>query len=204
MFRIIRCRAQEREAKAKRRIGLGVTGLADALIMCRVRYGKRDVRGADRAVVQDDPPRGLFGVERVAAEKGSFPLFDREKYLATGRRWRELDAGACARAIALHGMRNALLTSIAPTGTISLLAENVSSGIEPVFAYSYKRKITKAGGERSEEKVEDYAYRLLPRAARRTARCPTISSMRRPCRRRRISRCRRRRRNMSTARFPRP
>jgi ribonucleoside-diphosphate reductase alpha chain len=149
--------AQEREAKAKRRIGLGVTGLADALIMCRVRYGSAPSVTLIERWFKTIRRAAYSASSAIAGEKGSFPLFDREKFLA-GQTVKELDQDIRA-AMGLHGMRNALLTSIAPTGTISLLAENVSSGIEPVFAYSYKRKITKAGGERSEEKVEDYAYR---------------------------------------------
>ncbi len=148
---------QEREAKAKRRIGLGVTGLADALIMCRVRYGSAPSVNLIERWFKTIRRAAYLASSGLAAEKGSFPLFDREKFLA-GQTVKELDQDIRA-AIGLHGMRNALLTSIAPTGTISLLAENVSSGIEPVFAYSYKRKITRAGGERSEERVEDYAYR---------------------------------------------
>lgn len=150
--------AQEREAKAKRRIGLGVTGLADALIMCGATYGspqsielienwfKRLRRAAYSASVE------------LAAEKGAFPLYVQDKYL-NGPTISELEPDLRS-AIAGHGIRNALLTSIAPTGTISLLAENVSSGIEPVFAYSYRRKITLENGEKSDEDVEDYAYRL--------------------------------------------
>ncbi|MEQ1864756.1 MAG: adenosylcobalamin-dependent ribonucleoside-diphosphate reductase [Micropepsaceae bacterium] len=148
---------QEREAKAKRRIGLGVTGLADALIMCRVRYGSAASVTLIERWFKTIRRAAYLASSGLAAEKGSFPLFEREKFL-DGQTVKELDQDVRA-AIALHGIRNALLTSIAPTGTISLLAENVSSGIEPVFAYSYKRKITRAGGERSEEKVEDYAYR---------------------------------------------
>jgi ribonucleoside-diphosphate reductase alpha chain len=95
----------------------------------------------------------------LSSEKGAFPLFDRAKYLQ-GETVAGLDAELRAL-INAHGVRNALLTSIAPTGTISLLAENVSSGIEPVFAYTYKRRITKADGTQSEEVVEDYAHRLF-------------------------------------------
>ena len=149
---------QEREAKAKRRIGLGVTGLADALIMCRVRYGSAPSVTLIERWLKTIRRAAYSASSALAAEKGAFPLFVRDKFL-DGETVREIDQDVRA-SIALHGMRNALLTSIAPTGTISLLAENVSSGIEPVFAYSYTRKITRAGGQQSEEKVEDYAYRL--------------------------------------------
>ena len=69
----------------------------------------------------------------------------------------------CATAIARHGIRNALLTSIAPTGTISLFADNVSSGLEPVFSFRYTRNVLMPDGTRSEEEVSDYAYRLFRR-----------------------------------------
>ena len=97
----------------------------------------------------------------LAAEKGPFPLFDKEKYLAG-----ETIAGLgddVRAAIARHGIRNALLTSVAPTGTISLFADNVSSGIEPVFSYRYTRNVLMPDGSRREEEVSDYAYRLFRR-----------------------------------------
>ena len=151
--------AQEREAKAKRRIGLGVTGLADALIMCRARYGSAESVALIERWFKALRRAAYSASCELASEKGSFPLFDRAKFLA-GQTVAELDAELKAL-INAHGIRNALLTSIAPTGTISLLAENVSSGIEPVFAYTYRRKITRADGTLSEEVVEDYAHRLF-------------------------------------------
>jgi ribonucleoside-diphosphate reductase alpha chain len=149
---------QEREAKAKRRIGLGVTGLADALIMCGARYGSPDSIALIERWFKTIQRAAYSASAELAAEKGSFPNFQREKYL-DGTTISELDEDVREQ-ISVNGIRNALLTSIAPTGTISLLAENVSSGIEPAFAYSYKRKVTRAGGERTEETVEDYAHRL--------------------------------------------
>ena len=84
-----------------------------------------------------------------------------------------------------HGIRNALLTSIAPTGTISLFADNVSSGLEPVFSFNYTRNVLMPDGSRTAEEVSDYAYRAVPPPERRRGRrCPTISSTRRRCRRR--------------------
>ena len=150
--------AQRQEAQAKRRIGLGVTGLADALLMLGLRYG------SDAAVAQTEA--WMAAVERaaylasveIAKEKGAFPLFDKDQYLASAH-VSELDEDVRA-AIAEHGVRNALLTSIAPTGTISLYAGNVSSGVEPVFAYSYTRKVLQHDGSRTEEEVVDYAVRL--------------------------------------------
>jgi ribonucleoside-diphosphate reductase alpha chain len=150
--------AQQAEAMAKRRIGLGVTGLADALILCRARYGsERAVALTEQwlAAVQCHAYRASI---ELAAEKGPFPLFDREKYLE-GPMIRALDADLRA-ALAEHGIRNALLTSIAPTGTISLFADNVSSGIEPVFAYSCDRNVLMPDGSRRQEEVSDFAFRL--------------------------------------------
>ncbi len=150
---------QSAEAKAKRRIGLGVTGLADALIMCRTRYGSSD---AVRLTEQ-----WLSAIRRIAykasvslaAEKGPFPLFDAEPYLA-GETIQSLDKET-REAIGQQGIRNALVTSIAPTGTISLLADNVSSGIEPVFSHSYTRQVLMPDGVHREEKVTDYAFGLF-------------------------------------------
>jgi ribonucleoside-diphosphate reductase alpha chain len=94
---------------------------------------------------------------RLAEEKGAFPLFDREAYLA-GETVGALDEDVRAL-IARHGIRNALLTSVAPTGTISLVADNISSGVEPVFALAYTRKVLQPDGSRVEEDVSDYALR---------------------------------------------
>ena len=124
--------AQAREARAKRRIGLGVTGLADALILCGARYGSRAAVALTEQWLKTVLRAAYLASTELAAEKGAFPLYDQEKYLA-GNFVQTLDPDV-REAIAAHGIRNALLTSIAPTGTISLLAGNVSSGIEPVFA----------------------------------------------------------------------
>ena len=149
--------AQRHEALAKRRIGLGVTGLADALIFCRARYGSPEsVMLIDRWLEVLSHAAYEASTE-LAEEKGAFPLFDRDKYLARPN-IRKLPEPIRDR-IAAHGIRNALVTSIAPTGTISLFADNVSSGIEPVFAHSYTRKVLLADGTREEETVSDYAYR---------------------------------------------
>ncbi|MGI4944197.1 MAG: adenosylcobalamin-dependent ribonucleoside-diphosphate reductase [Janthinobacterium lividum] len=149
---------QRQEAYAKRRIGLGLTGLADALMMVGQRYGSDEAaETAGRWAGLVSRAAYLTSAD-LAAEKGAFPLFDRNAYLA-GESIRDLDADVQA-SIARQGIRNALLTSIAPTGTISLLADNVSSGIEPVFAHSYTRKVTERDGSKREELVEDYAVRL--------------------------------------------
>ena len=161
---------QAAEAKAKRRIGLGVTGLADALIMCRARYGSEAaVQLTGQWLRRIQRVAYLASVE-IAREKGVFPLFDREPYLA-GETIQSLDKDV-KEAIAAHGIRNALLTSIAPTGTISLLADNVSSGLEPVFSFSYTRSVLMPDGERRTEEVSDYAYRLYRRMFGETAELP--------------------------------
>jgi ribonucleoside-diphosphate reductase alpha chain len=149
---------QDKEAKAKRRIGLGVTGLADALIFCGVRYGSPEavrLTGEWLGAVQR---LSYLASADIAAEKGSFPLYDRARYLA-GETIRGLPEDVRS-AIGRYGIRNALLNSIAPTGTISLLADNVSSGIEPVFAFSYVRHVLQPDGSKREESVEDHAFRL--------------------------------------------
>ena len=153
--------AQRHEADAKRRIGLGVTGLADALVMCGVRYGSREavrLTGEWMGAFRDHAYRASIA---LAAEKGSFPLYDAEAYLA-GETVGELGPEIRAE-LRRHGIRNALLTSIAPTGTISLLANNISSGVEPVFSYSYSRNLLMPDGSRREEEVSDFAFRLFRR-----------------------------------------
>jgi len=151
--------AQRHEAQQKRRIGLGITGLADALVMCGLRYGSREAVSATEAWLGLIEREAYLASAALAAEKGSFPLFDKEKYLA-GETIAALDDDV-REAIAKNGIRNALLTSVAPTGTISLFADNVSSGIEPVFSYRYTRSVLMPDGTRREEEVSDYAYRLF-------------------------------------------
>ena len=152
---------QTREAQAKRRIGLGVTGLADALIMCRARYGSAEALRLTEEWMAAIEREAYLASTELAKEKGAFPLFDKDAYLS-GDTILGLDADV-REAIATHGIRNALLTSIAPTGTISLLADNVSSGLEPVFSFTYTRRILLPDGTRQEEEVSDYAYRLFKR-----------------------------------------
>lgn len=146
------------EAKAKRRIGLGVTGLADALLMVGLRYGSEEAARVTETWMHAIARAAYLASVDLAREKGAFPLFDAEGYLASGT-MAQMDADV-REAIARHGIRNALLTSVAPTGTISLYAGNVSSGIEPVFAYAYTRKVLQPDGSRTEEEVVDYAVRL--------------------------------------------
>ena len=150
--------AQAQEAAAKRRIGLGVTGLADALLMKGLRYGSDAAAAQTERWLKRIARAAYLASVELAKEKGAFPLFDAEKFLASGT-MRAMDEDVRA-AIAEHGIRNALLTSIAPTGTISLYAGNVSSGIEPVFAYRYTRKVLQKDGTRTEEEVVDYAVQM--------------------------------------------
>jgi ribonucleoside-diphosphate reductase alpha chain len=152
---------QRIEAKAKRRIGLGVTGLADALIMMQARYGSSRGLEITETWMKRLQRQAYLASAALAKEKGPFPLFDRDAYLA-GESVMELDEDVRA-AIAEHGIRNALVTSIAPTGTISLFADNVSSGLEPVFAFSYTRNVLMPDGSRRSEEVADYAVRLYRR-----------------------------------------
>ncbi|MDE3028855.1 MAG: adenosylcobalamin-dependent ribonucleoside-diphosphate reductase, partial [Paracoccaceae bacterium] len=149
---------QAEEAHNKRRIGLGVTGLADALLMMGLRYGSEEAAAQTEAWMKAIARASYLASVDLAKEKGAFPLFDAKKYLASGNMM-QMDKDV-RDAIAKHGIRNALLTSIAPTGTISLYAGNVSSGIEPVFAYAYTRKVLQKDGSRTEEEVVDYAVKL--------------------------------------------
>ena len=150
--------AQALEAQNKRRIGLGVTGLADALLMLGLRYGADDAVAQTGVWMKAIARSAYLASVDLAKEKGAFPLFDAKKYLASGF-MSKMDKDV-RDAIAKHGIRNALLTSIAPTGTISLYAGNVSSGIEPVFAYAYTRKVLQKDGSRTEEEVVDYAVQM--------------------------------------------
>ncbi len=169
--------AQAQEAHAKRRIGLGVTGLADALILCGVRYGSARAVELTEQWMKAVQRAAYFASVQLAAEKGPFPLFDKEAYLA-GETIRALDEDL-RQAIADYGIRNALLTSVAPTGTISIFADNVSSGLEPVFSFRYTRNVLLPDGTRKEEEVSDYAYRLFHRLkGDAVSRCRIISSMR--------------------------
>lgn len=149
--------AQEKEARAKRRIGLGITGLADALLFCGAAYGSGEAVALAQAWLGTIKREAYRASAELAGEKGPFPLYDRA--MLERPNLSSLDKETRAL-IAAHGLRNGCLTSIAPTGTTSLLAGNVSSGIEPVFAYSYTRKIRQGDGTTREEQVEDYAMRV--------------------------------------------
>ena len=148
---------QETEAKTKRRIGLGITGLADALLFCGTAYGSGPAVALTRRWLEIIKREAYRASAEIAAERGAFPAYD--ALILDRPNLAGLDEETRAL-IAEHGLRNGCLTSIAPTGTTSLLAGNVSSGIEPVFAYSYTRKIRNADGSTREEQVEDYAMRV--------------------------------------------
>ena len=149
--------AQEQEAFQKRRIGLGITGLADALIFCRTRYGSPPSISLTEHWLRIIRDAAYDESANLASEKGGFPLFERDAFL---RRPNIVALPEPIRAkIAQSGIRNALLTSIAPTGTISLFAGNISSGIEPVFANSFVRNILMPDGSQREERITDFAYR---------------------------------------------
>jgi ribonucleoside-diphosphate reductase alpha chain len=151
--------AQREEAENKRRIGLGITGLADALIFCGKRYGSQEAVILTRRWMAAFRDAAYLASVELAREKGSFPLFEKEAFLA-GKTIRSL-APELRDAIAKDGIRNALVTSVAPTGTISLLADNISSGVEPVFSFTHKRHILQPDGSREEVEASDHAYRLF-------------------------------------------
>ena len=156
---------QQEEARNKRRIGLGVTGLADALIMCGLRYGSPEAVSRTEKWLHIIAIAAYKASVELAKEKGAFPVFDADGYLAEGTFASTLPP-ELKDDIRKYGIRNSHLTSIAPTGTISLYAGNVSSGIEPIFAASYTRKVLQPDGSKTEERVTDYALTVWERKAR--------------------------------------
>lgn len=152
--------SQRQKAQEDRQLGLGVTGLADALLMLGLTYGSTKATEATEDVMRLIALSAYSASVDLAKKKGAFPTFNADEFLKAPRFAGRLPTGMKA-AIRKHGIRNALLTSIAPTGTISLYAGNVSSGIEPVFAYHYTRKVLQPDGSKTEERVEDYALNLF-------------------------------------------
>ena len=150
---------QQREAMSKRRVGLGVTAVADALIMLGVTYGSNEAVTMVEFWIRVMQNAAYSASADLAAERGSFPAYDANRHMSQPS-VTQLEANVRDK-IARHGLRNAALTSIAPTGTISMLAGNVSSGIEPVFATSYTRLITNADGSKRTERADDYAVSLF-------------------------------------------
>lgn len=151
---------QSREAHDKRRVGLGYTGLGDALIMLGLRYNTEAARTMAVRISERLRDSAYRASVELAREKGPFPLLDVEAYLNAGF-LRRLPADI-RDAITRFGIRNSHLTSIAPTGTISLaFADNASNGIEPPFAFSYTRRKREADGSLREYIVEDHAHRVF-------------------------------------------
>jgi ribonucleoside-diphosphate reductase alpha chain len=148
--------AQEKEAKAKRRMGIGVTGLANALEIMGMEYGSEEFLSVTKKIMKALRDESYMASAILSAEKGSFPLFDKEKYLE-GKFVKTLPE-SIRKLIAEHGIRNSHLISIAPTGTISLSADNISSGCEPVYTYEYDRTIQTPEGP-IVSTVSDYAFR---------------------------------------------
>ena len=150
---------QKQEAASKRRIGLGFTGLGDALIMLGLRYDTDAARAMAARISEVMRDRAYLASSELAQERGAFPLFDADKYLA-GRFVSRLPEHVRA-AIRQHGIRNSHLLSIAPTGTISLaFADNASNGIEPPFSWTYDRLKRMPDGQKVTYAVEDHAWRL--------------------------------------------
>lgn len=146
---------QEVEAKNKRRMGLGITGLANALEVIGLPYGS-DIFLQEQAIIMETLRDEAYKASiELAKEKGAFPLFD-VKLLES--EFAKTLPDSIRNGIAEFGLRNSHLLSVAPTGTISLSADNVSSGIEPVFSHSYDRTIQTVDGPRI-EKVTDWAFR---------------------------------------------
>ncbi|MBS0545515.1 MAG: adenosylcobalamin-dependent ribonucleoside-diphosphate reductase [Proteobacteria bacterium] len=151
---------QHAEAQSKRRVGLGFTGLGDALIMLGKRYDTPEAREEARKISEYMRNRAYLASSDLARERGAFPLFNADLYLSGGNFASRLPADVKDK-IRKHGIRNSHLLSIAPTGTISLaFADNASNGIEPPFSYTYTRRKRMADGTFKEYAVEDYAWRL--------------------------------------------
>ncbi|QPF75569.1 adenosylcobalamin-dependent ribonucleoside-diphosphate reductase [Roseateles sp. DAIF2] len=155
--------AQAQEARNKRRIGLGFTGLGDTLVMLNLRYDSEAAREQARRISEIMRDAAYAASSDLAAEKGAFPLFNADLYLSGGNFASRLPQALKDR-IRAQGLRNSHLLSIAPTGTISLaFADNASNGIEPAFSWAYTRKkrLGQAeGGGFKEYQVEDHAWRL--------------------------------------------
>jgi len=149
---------QAQMQRRNRRIGLGITGLANALIMLGLHYADSEARQIAARIMKTICHTAYRTSVDFAKETGPFPLFDGEKYLQ-GRFIQTLPEDI-RRAIKEHGIRNSHLTAIAPTGTISLLANNVSSGLEPIYDLGFSRRVLELDGNYKEYNVSDYSYRL--------------------------------------------
>ncbi|WP_332672468.1 adenosylcobalamin-dependent ribonucleoside-diphosphate reductase [Aromatoleum sp.] len=164
---------QENEAQSKRRVGLGFTGLGDALIMLCKRYDTDEARAVAAKISEYMRDRAYLASAELARERGAFPLFNADLYLSGGNFASRLPAEVKDK-IRKHGVRNSHLLSIAPTGTISLaFADNASNGIEPPFSYTYTRRKRMGDGTYKEYAVEDYAWRLYRHIGGNADRLPT-------------------------------
>ncbi|CAN5201496.1 hypothetical protein BH11PSE9_BH11PSE9_34380 [soil metagenome] len=151
---------QREEARSKRRIGLGFTGLGDALVMLNLRYETEPARAMAHRIAEAMRDAAYEASVDLAKERGAFPLFNADLYL-TGTTFASRLPQALRDRIRAHGLRNSHLLSIAPTGTISLaFADNASNGIEPAFSWRYTRKKRMPDGSLKEYAVEDHAWRL--------------------------------------------
>lgn len=151
---------QRAEAQAKRRIGVGFTGMGNVLAMLCLRYDREEGRAMAAQIAERMRDAAYLASVGLAQEKGAFPKFDAQGYLQPGTFASRLPQ-AIQQAIRAHGIRNSHLLSIAPTGTVSLaFADNASNGIEPPFSWTYRRKKREADGSTSEYAVEDHAWRL--------------------------------------------
>lgn len=149
---------QKQEALNKRRMGLGITGLANTAEILGHPYASDRMKTFTRFVLEALQSEAYESSVDLAIEKGPFPLFDREKFLESEYA-RSLPQHLRNR-IDEHGIRNSHLLSVAPTGTISLSADNVSSGLEPPYSLSFDRRVIMAGGDERWEEVKDYAYQF--------------------------------------------
>ncbi|MEK6212061.1 MAG: adenosylcobalamin-dependent ribonucleoside-diphosphate reductase [Pseudomonadota bacterium] len=163
---------QKQEAHDKRRIGLGFTGLGDALIMLGLRYDTGEARAMAARIAEHMRDEAYAASVALAQEKGAFPLLDAEQYLAAPRFASRLPQ-ALKQAIRRHGLRNSHLLSIAPTGTISLaFADNAANGIEPPYSWTYQRKKREHDGTHKVYDVEDHAWRLYRHLGGNTGNLP--------------------------------
>ncbi len=167
---------KQREAVLKtRRIGLGITGLADALAMMNIRYGSQQALDLLADWMQLLRDYSYISSSQVALEKGPFPQFDKDKFLRGG--FARTLPQYIQKLIRQHGIRNGVLNCIAPTGSISLFANNVSSGIEPIYSLKTERKILTKQGEEENFILEDYAYKLFKQAPRATSTFVTATEL---------------------------
>jgi ribonucleoside-diphosphate reductase alpha chain len=151
---------QRAEAMAKRRIGVGFTGLGNALAMLCLRYDEAPGRDMAVRIARCMRDSAYAASVALAREKGAFPMFNADRLLEPGTFASRLEP-ALQEQIRAHGLRNSHLLSIAPTGTVSLaFADNASNGIEPSFSWSYRRRKRESDGTTSEYMVEDHAWRL--------------------------------------------